>query len=221
MKRILVMTMMLVMVLSSAAMAAGPNYVGVRGGGMLLDYSDIHVSDSELYNDEDDFVYGAGLVVGRSLEGDIGLPLRVELEYMYRSDFEYSWSETGGGDNVDVDVESNVQTVFANMYYDIDTGTDFTPYVGFGLGWARVKTEWSGTGTVGGANFDQGEEDTENNFAYNLGLGCAYDINPNWTMELGYRYVDFGQGKVKVLDGSHIRGDGTSNEFLLGVRYNF
>ncbi|SKA90256.1 Opacity protein [Paucidesulfovibrio gracilis DSM 16080] len=221
MKKILVLTMMLILAMSSMAVASGPNYVGVRGGGMLMDYSDIHVSDTELYHDEDDVVFGAGLVLGRSLEDDLGVPLRAELEYMYRSDFEYGWSETGGGDNVDVDVESNVQTLFANMYYDIDTDTDFTPFVGFGLGLARVETEWSGNGTIGGAAFNEGEEDTEYNFAWNLGLGCAYDFNKNWTMEAGYRYVDFGQGKVKVLNGSHIRGDGTSNEFLLGVRYNF
>lgn len=65
-----------------------------------------------------------------------------------------------------------------NGYYDIATGTRWTPYLGAGLGGARVSLE---SGTLG-------VDDREAGFAYQGLAGVIYRISPHVWSELGYAY---------------------------------
>ncbi len=44
---------------------------------------------------------------------------------------------------VNVTTKTSVYSAMLNVYYDIETGTEFTPYVGAGLGYARVESKAS------------------------------------------------------------------------------
>ena len=62
-------------------------------------------------------------------------------------------------------VDLTVQSLFANLYFDIATGTAFTPYVGAGLGAAFLSSDGSVTTISTGSTSNQDNNDT--NFAWN------------------------------------------------------
>ena len=83
---------------------------------------------------------------------------RVEGEYFYRgTTYDSIDPNTVVGDNVTTlkalreleKIEGTVDDVlshnfFANLYYDYRSDSKFTPYVGFGVGFARVSLDYLG-----------------------------------------------------------------------------
>ena len=132
---------------------------------------------------------GGGLAVGYDFWEKLTIPFRFEAEYMVRST-----------PHMKADSKSfraiAPQTMFANLYFDFHNETDFTPYVGGGVGAAFVGPE--------------------NNFAWNIGGGVSYDISENWKASLGYRFVSFGK-----MEDRHCKGLLYGHEALLGIRYTF
>lgn len=106
-----------------------------------------------------------------------------------------------------------------NVYYDIDTGTKFTPYFGGGIGYSRMKVEDN--------TIDYSK--SFNQFAWQIGGGVSYAVNDKASVDFGYRYVDYGKitlgrnnYKENLWEGSEKDSlDMYSNEFYLGLRYNF
>jgi opacity protein-like surface antigen len=137
--------------------------------------------------------------------------------------------------------------ILANAYADLGTWWCVTPFIGAGVGAARVSVAgFTDTGvtnanfTVGPpavpvvsgppvASFASAASGSEWNFAWALHAGLAYKVTPNVTLELAYSYVDLGNGTTGVastFDGSsggHVFkfNNITSNDVKLGVRWNF
>jgi opacity protein-like surface antigen len=123
--------------------------------------------------------------------------------------------------------------VMANAYVDLGTWWCITPFIGAGVGTARVSiANFTDNGinslpfsTVSYASASTG---SQWNFAWAAHAGLAYNINPNLVLELAYSYVDLGQGQTGVL--STYNGittnnvfkfkDITSQDLKLGVRWN-
>ena len=124
----------------------------------------------------------------------------------------------------------------ANAYVDLGTWWCVTPFVGAGVGMARVTvanfTDQNlqfvpGVGTnVGSAYADSA---SKWNFAWALHTGLAYKVNPNMTVELGYSYMNLGDGVTGsltpytgVVPGQYAVTfkDITSHDLKLGVRWN-
>ena len=161
--------------------------------------------------DTDDNVFGGSLAVGISAKTATGT-IRAELEYNKNSDAEKTHDllfdeEIGHGKFT---VES--QSYMANLYYDFDTNTPFMPYVGIGAGLAKVKGKLSGeteTYILGGSMSDT-------HFAWQAGVGVNYALNQNVSLDLGYRYVDYGD-----FTEDDVKLDMNAHEVYLGLRYNF
>lgn len=85
-------------------------------------------------------------------------------------------------------------TLMANAWYDIDMGSNFTPYVGGGIGYAdnEVKHGLAFNGSSG-------------DFAWQLGAGVNYKISDGTSIGLGYRYLD--AGDVTVLMAPRLGGN--------------
>ena len=109
--------------------------------------------------------------------------------------------------------ELESQSLFLNAYYDIDTRTKFTPYVGGGIGYAKIE----GSMSMPGMNIS--EDDT--NFAWQLGAGVAYAVNKNISVDFGYRYTGMGDLTANVYPTETFKIDVDSHKLLLGVRYTF
>src|ERR1700742_215896 len=143
-----------------------------------------------------------------------------------------------GGFGADTYNASKSEWLFlANAYADLGTWWCITPYIGAGIGAARVTianfTD-SGVATLFPAGSGVGPSlvsaanGSQWNFAWALHAGLAYKVNPNMTVELGYSYVDLGNGTTGV-DSTFDHSAGghvfqfhniTSQDVKLGVRWN-
>jgi opacity protein-like surface antigen len=105
-----------------------------------------------------------------------------------------------------------VLTFLLNGYFDIDTGTAFTPFITGGLGLARIEGEEAGT--VLGVPYSGDEDDTV--FAYQIGLGAGFAVSETVSLDCRYRYLgtadpDFGGLEVEV----------ASHNITAGIRVAF
>jgi opacity protein-like surface antigen len=129
----------------------------------------------------------------------------------------------------------NEWVVLANAYVDLGTWWCITPFVGAGIGTARVAINGftdqgianNGAGALPGLAF--GDNVTKWNFAWAAHAGLAYKVSPAFTVELAYRYLDMGDGltgDLKTFDGTNAVNNPTtfkhitSQDLKLGVRWN-
>jgi opacity protein-like surface antigen len=141
---------------------------------------------------------------------------------------------TGFGSDV-YSAQKSEWLFLANAYVDLGTWYCITPYIGAGIGTARVQianftdsgvSSLSGGGV--GPSLVSAQTGSEWNFAWALHAGLAYKVTPNMTVELAYSYVNLGNGTTGVdsaFDGSvggHVFkfNNITSNDVKLGVRWN-
>lgn len=133
---------------------------------------------------------------------------------------------------------SNIQshTAMLNGYYDMPTGTKFTPFVMVGVGFSKNKIA-SKVEEYKASTFINRWGSTDGNsteFAYSFGAGFSYQISDNLNFDVAYRYVDLGSAEITYFDEMKYRGDDEvsrdeelqkydlkSNEFLAGIRYTF
>lgn len=143
---------------------------------------------------------------------------QVDVTSSYAPSHELNDTDAGGSRwKADIDV----WTSFVNLYFDYPLG-DWSPYLTAGAGVSRNRLG-SVTRSPGSLTID-GKTTTE--FAWQAGAGLGYTFSPNWSLDLGYRYVDAGQFRSgdRASDGSTgntIKGDLRSHVALLGMRYSF
>jgi opacity protein-like surface antigen len=86
-----------------------------------------------------------------------------------------------------------------NVFLDLGTWWCITPFVGAGAGFAQIKIDhFRDTNVIagGGGWADTG---TKTNFAWALQAGLAYKVNPNFAVELSYRYLNVGNAESATL----------------------
>ena len=161
-----------------------------------------------------------GLTVGYMMDS-----FRFEFEYLYR---------TGGGETAPLGIVENrgagefvvadekfddfeAHHLLANVYYDFLNGSKFTPYLGFGIGWARNQVDYegifvrnspevfrndpdlraieaaAGTVTRGREKFSDG------GFGYQILVGVDYWLADHLSLGMKLRYAEFDE----ISDGRH------------------
>ena len=174
-------------------------------------------------DDEDYKNMGVNLAIGTNINKNV----RVEFEIAHRNkDTGHLPYEDADG-SVYIEGQDNVglttTSYMVNGYYDFDNQSAFTPYIGLGIGMAKVEYEnaWSESGydISSGAylgTFSDKDKYSKTKMVWNIALGASYKINSNLNLDLGYRYVDYGS-----FTDSDTKFETKSNEFSLGVRYAF
>jgi opacity protein-like surface antigen len=130
----------------------------------------------------------------------------------------------------------NEWVVLANAYIDLGTWWYITPFIGAGVGGARVAingfTDASIANNGGGAlpGLAYADNVSKWNLAWAVHAGLAYKVTPNFTVELAYRYLDMGDGltgDLRTFDGSGTNTINpmtfkniTSHDLKLGVRWD-
>ena len=119
-----------------------------------------------------------------------------------------------------------------NFYVDLGTWWCFTPFIGAGIGASRNTIhDFRDIGTAPGiASVAYGQDTSKWNFAWAVYAGVGYQVTPNVTLELAYRYVDLGDamsGDLRPYDGPgtiynpmYFNGI-TSHDVRLGMRWRF
>lgn len=161
--------------------------------------------------------------------------LRFDLtgEYRSRANFHGSQVITSGGNTyTDEYSGSKSEWLFlANAYVDLGTWGGFTPFIGAGVGGARVTIHgFQDVCTVcAGGSVAFGDDHSQWNFAWALHAGLAYKITRNTTFELAYRYVNLGDaqsGDLYAYDGTNNINNPmkfenlTSHDIKVGLRFN-
>ena len=167
-------------------------------------------------DDYSQFTLGGALALGYDFLPQHQMPLRAEIEFALRGNSEKSWDSIYDGELLSTKGLWNTSTLFLNLYYDIQTGTPFVPYIGAGAGLAFNYVEYDLHS--GGDSYSINDNFT--NFAWNVGAGVAYNFNENVAVDLGYRFMMMGYNEVSVGDAK-ISNQPYNNEFMLGLRFTF
>lgn len=192
--------------------ASAEMYVGVKGGLTWVGSMDITIPGDDLVTPTDiplpppaaeDFVgeldFSTGWLLGVALGTTVADNFRVEGELEYRSsDFEIEGLE--GEDTL------NTISLMLNGYYDFQTGSALTPYVGAGIGWARHDID------------DENVDDSV--FAYQGTLGVCWALSDTMALDFAYRYFatadpEFGDGEAS----QEMEYD--SHNLTAGIRFKF
>lgn len=110
--------------------------------------------------------------------------------------------------------DKNALAFMANGYYDFDTGSNWKPFVGAGIGVGLAHLKEKGFSP---ATQTEGDDTV---FAYQAMAGVGYSIVPSTTIFAGYKF--FGTSEISVTDSSGTaRGTINFHSIEIGVRYRF
>jgi opacity protein-like surface antigen len=196
-----------------ASAADTPFYVQLQVGGAAPISSGGNVLDLDGFGKgalSGSVVVGGGF--GYRLELDpAGWALRAEVMGTVRPDYSLRASASDGDTPPTVATATgSVESTMANfnLWLDIPTGTPFKPYIGGGIGEAWNALTTTQFATDGQLVFNEGGGSTAH-FAYTAGAGVGYEIGTNWTLDIGYRYVDAGSvftnGIITTVGGDQIQ----------------
>ncbi|MDR2337358.1 MAG: outer membrane beta-barrel protein [Deltaproteobacteria bacterium] len=169
-----------------------------------------------------DGVWGTKLAIGadtaiKAIHGSI----RTELELGFNSAYENNGLVSNSSPSTWDYTNIESKTFLFNLYYDLNTCSKFTPYIGGGLGLSHLDSSVTAADPAAGWSFSSRK--SVNKFSWQVGAGVAYALNDKVDLDLGYRYSDWGSLSstlTGVID-IPIKADLRSHEVLLGLRYTF
>ncbi len=110
--------------------------------------------------------------------------------------------------------------LLANVYYDIGTWKDFTPYLGAGLGVAQVQ--WDSLKLSGRCDgpCPAASGDSHWRFAWQVGAGVSYAVSRKISLDADYRLLDLGTAGAGSTAKGNLAGDTVwDNELRISLRY--
>jgi opacity protein-like surface antigen len=197
----------------------------------LLDAGNTSSVQNLSFNTAGIFGLGAGYKFNNWFRADVTGEWRGNSQFLGKDSITYP-----GGFGTDVyHASKNEWVVLANGYVDLGTWWCMTPFIGAGVGGARVSINNftdQGLAIQGGPVLPAlafGDNVSKWNFAWALHAGVAYKVSPNFTVELAYRYLDMGDGltgDLRSFDGTNNVNNPmtfkniTSHDLKLGVRWD-
>jgi opacity protein-like surface antigen len=191
---------------------------------------------------------GDSYIVGGGAGFQFTPNLRADVTVGYRGDFKNTASATSPLGTTDafgapLFLTTNTSTpiralpVLVNGYVDLGKVLWFVPYVGGGIGFSRNETRSTGVSNTassvnGSAPVNTGilPGATQTSFAWQVGAGTAIEITPSIKVDVGYRYVHFGDVHTAdvatfsdgtTVSGATMRATLTAHEIQAGVRVGF
>ncbi len=222
----------------SGAQAQDSGYYGALGAGIVLESDDNDFEsgdslpaafDSDLDLGDDIALYGAiGKYFDKGFRGEVELATRTqEVEGLTNIGANFPSSGALG--------DFSVTTLMLNAYKDfsIDAAGRLNPYLGAGVGVARVRPDFDNLGataatTPGGMNISNDIVIADKDYvaAVQGMAGLTFDFTENMMLDVRYRYLltdeaDFGAyvntpGPLATIDSDY-----DAHEFTAGFRWNF
>ncbi len=122
----------------------------------------------------------------------------------------------------------SAQTLLVNAYADLGTLGPLTPYVGVGVGTARltasryVSTPVPAAAALGEATFIPALSNTTKwTIAWAAMAGVTLDVTPQTKIDIGYRYLHMGSLRFVDTAGGAYRTTVAAHELRVGLRYMF
>lgn len=174
--------------------------------------------------------FGVGMHKGKHLRFDVTGEYRGNSNFRGLDTYVDRFCGPGVCTNQHTGVK-NEWLFLANAYWDVGNFRGVTPYVGAGIGTARIELKefWDQNLVTNGLWWAQDNE--EWNFAWALHAGLAFGIGSDLTVDVGYRYVDLGDATTGVystydpnvnedLNPTTLK-DVESHDLLVSLRWNF
>lgn len=181
-------------------------YLGLKTQFLLKNTVDLQSSASGSGDQNLDLGFGAGVVVGNNY---FGSNIRSELEYAYTK--QYAGSARVGGTITQQDGSIVSHNILVNGYYDFDEEYyGFQPYLGAGVGFSFVENTNSAN-TV---------EDSDEAFIWQLSAGWNYDLESDYELFGGYRYLAGSDVTFQTAAGTN-EFELEQHQLELGLRYRF
>lgn len=207
MKRAILAASVACLLLPCAAAAADQNglYLGGAGGVSLPRDSDT----SDVTGDR-----SVSLDTGFGLSGSVGYA----LPNGFRPEFELGYLandvDSVGGTNARGDV--GALKMMGNLLYDFrNTGLPVTPFIGGGLGFARVHAD--GIDPFSNTRID----DSDMGFAYQAIAGASRSLGDGLDLTLDYRFVNVPWLHLKTDSLAQVDAEYSTHVVMLGLRYTF
>ncbi|BBF94891.1 outer membrane protein [Blastochloris tepida] len=164
--------------------------------------------------------FDSGLLLGLGIGYQFNGWLRADLtgEYRAPTDFRAAdsyFSSAGFGGRNEYTAQKTEWLYLANVYFDVGTWWNITPFIGAGIGAAEVTISNFNDRDVVNNGGGYAASHSQWNFAWALYAGLAYHVTPGFTVELAYRYLSLGDGKT----GDVINYDGT-NQWYNPTEFN-
>lgn len=188
---------------ASSAMAADANWNRVY----------LRLDTGASFPSEDDFDNSA--IIGGGIGYRFNEHLRADATLGYRGWFGGNTAWNAGPASIGAKADVSSFAGLANLYYDVGRFGAFTPYVGGGMGFAS-NTVSDYRVFVNGAQTASAGDHSETDFAWQVSVGTAIDVAPQWAVDVGYRYFDAGD----LWDGWAGNRDLTAHELQIGLRYS-
>jgi opacity protein-like surface antigen len=160
--------------------------------------------------------------LGAGILGGVGLGiktkwLRTDVTFDYNAPVKYSGTIATPDD---VTAKISAWTALFNGYIDLGTWYRMTPYIGAGAGTAYVYTTDYASALA--PPFSPGLSKGQWNFAYAGMTGVGFAISHSVTLDLGYRYVNFGDAQTGADASGHMTFKNVAaHEARLGLRWSF
>jgi outer membrane protein OmpA-like peptidoglycan-associated protein/outer membrane protein W len=162
-----------------------------------------------------------GGTINTEQESDMGfagaIALGTKFSPNWRAEAEFSYS------NADVDTfsgtsgsgETTMYGLMLNALLDIPTGTQWTPYIGAGIGGAVV--DFDDLSPVGGSRVS----DSDHVFAYQGIAGVTYQVDDQMGLFTEYRYVGTADRDMWTDSSVGLSGEGGEHRIMVGLRWSF
>ena len=162
-----------------------------------------------------------GGTINTEQESDMGfagaIALGTKFSPNWRAEAEFSYS------NADVDTfsgtsgsgETTMYGLMLNALLDIPTGTQWTPYIGAGIGGAVV--DFNDLSPVGGSRVS----DSDHVFAYQGIAGVTYQVDDQMGLFTEYRYVGTADRDMWTDSSVGLSGEGGEHRIMVGLRWSF
>jgi outer membrane protein OmpA-like peptidoglycan-associated protein len=140
-------------------------------------------------------------------------PWRFEGEYRHQENGVNSFAGVPASGTLTADA------IMANAIYDFSLSSSFSPHIGAGIGMADLSasSRVPGIGSV-----LRNTSDWE--FAYQAIAGLRYNINPNWALDVDYRYLGTADAKfrtVAALGSTAVSTSYNTNNLVASLTYVF
>ena len=161
-----------------------------------------------------------------TIEGGLGFGykyqwFRADLTYDFSSPTRVSATTSAATSQPQYTARISTQVALANAYIDFGTWGGFTPYLGGGVGVSRLQSshyvDTADPVAVTGVGKVQ-------NFAWAAMAGVAYQVAPNWMVDVGFRHLQLGDASTTdagVVANIAAFRNLSANEARVGVRYLF
>ena len=172
------------------------------GVGMAMDSDIDNVPNA---GDTAKMTYNSGFTGSLAAGYDFANPLRLEIELIrQKNDLDITSYNNFYGTFNEGDLKTH--SFMFNGFYDVDTGSAWTPFIGAGLGWSKLD--------INDPGFN--DSDSDDVFTYQFIGGVAYAFNDQWSVDAQYRFMGTSDATIDDADFSV-----NSNNLMLGLRYSF